>query len=106
MLFLASGDLRNALYMATQCSQAYHELDIHMSDSCDIITVGNFLISQIILAQTFEPSTSPADFHDLWHLWCGLQWTETTRKRFIRDVKLLLSNQLANSSHMESTSPV
>ena len=97
VLFLGSGDLRNALYMATQCSEAYHELEIHMSDGCEIVTARNFLISHVMLADSFDPS-SPADLQYLWDLWYGCLWNDITSECFIQDVKQLMDNQFINPS--------
>ena len=97
-MFLGSGDLRYALYMAAQCSSAaYHELNIHLSDSFDTITAKNFLMAQIILSDSFHPS-NPADMQYLWDLWYGCKWDEITRRRFIRDVNQFVENQFTNSS--------
>ena len=95
--FLASGDLRNVFFMASYCSEAYHELDIHISDSTDIITARNYLITQVIFSGSFDPE-SLTDCQYLWDMWYGFQWNEVTRKRFVRDVKQLLKNKLSNSS--------
>ena len=97
VLFLESGDLRNALFMAPQCSEAYQELDIHMSDNHSIITARNLLIAHVILTEPFEPS-SLADCQYLWDLWYGFQWNDTIQKRFINNCKRLLANQLTNPS--------
>ena len=83
--------------MASQCSEAYHELDIHLSDSCDIITARNFVIIHVIMAESFDPESS-TDCQYLWDLWYGFQWNEATRNRFVRDVKQLLKNLLINPS--------
>ena len=77
--FLASGDLRNVFFMASYCSEAYHELDIHISDSTDIITARNYLITQVIFSGSFD-SESLTDCQYLWDLWYGFQWNKTTRK--------------------------
>ena len=69
-LFLGSGDLRNALYMAIQCSEAYHEFEIHMSDGCKIVAARNFLILQVIFSDSFDPSNA-TDLQYLWDLWYG-----------------------------------
>ena len=97
VLFLSSGDLRNALFMATHCSDAYPELDIHLSDCCDTITARNFLIAHFMLSDSFEPS-SPTDLQYLWDLWYGFQWDDITRQRFVKDVKLLMKKQMNNPS--------
>ena len=83
VLFLGSGDLRNALYMATQCSEAYHELEIHMSDGCEIVTARNFLIAHVMLSDL----SSPADLQYLWDLWYGCLWNDIIKQRFLGDVK-------------------
>ena len=83
--------------MASNCTEAYHELDIHMSDTNDRVTARNCLITQVILASSFDPE-SPSDCQYLWDLWYDFQWTEATRKRFVSDVKKLLKNQLSNPS--------
>ena len=95
--FLASGDLRNVFFMASYCPEAYHELDIHISDSTEIITARNYLITQVIFSGSFDPE-SLTDCQYLWDMWYGFQWNEVTRKRFVRDVKQLLKNKLSNSS--------
>ena len=83
--------------MATQCSEAYHELDIHLSDGCDTITARNFLIAHVMLSDSFDPS-SPADLQYLWDLWYSFQWDDITRQRFLKNIQLLMDNQLTNSS--------
>jgi len=83
--------------MATQSSGAYHELDIHMSDSCDSITARNFLIANVIFSEYFDPEI-PSDMQYLWDLWYGSQWNEATRKQFVSNVLQLLSNLLTSSS--------
>ena len=97
VLFLGSGDLRNALLMATQSSEAYHELDIYLSDSCDNITARNFLIAQVIYSEYFDPEI-PSDMQYLWDLWYGSQWNEATRKQFVSNVLQLLSNLITSTS--------
>ena len=66
--------------MVGHCSEAYHELDIHMSDSCPIATAKNYLLAQV------------------WELWYACQWTESTRRRFVNDVRLLLANKSPSSN--------
>ena len=96
MLFLGSGDLRNAFFMATQCSEAYHELDIHLSDSSDLIVSRNILIMHIITSAAFNPKNSN-DIQYLWELWYGFQWKEETKKRFNQNVKNLMAGQTDSS---------
>ena len=83
--------------MATQCSDAYPELDIHLSDDCDIVTARNFLIAHVMLSDSFNPSC-PKDMQYLWDLWYGCQWDDITRRRFVKDCKLLMDRQFDNSS--------
>ena len=83
--------------MATHCSDAYYELDMHLSDSFDTITARNFLIAHVMLSDSFDPS-SPTDLQYLWDLWYGCKWDDTTRQRFLKDCKLLIQNRLTNSS--------
>ena len=84
--------------MASQCSAAYHKLDIHLSDNSDIITARNYLIIHVILSPDFDSSPGSTDFQYLWDLCYSFQWSETTRKRFVKDVRKLLVNQMTNSS--------
>ena len=105
VLFLGSGDLRNALLMASQCSAAYHKLDIHLSDSSDIFTARNYLFIHVILSPEFDSSPGSTDFQYLWDLWYSFQWSEATRKRFVRDVRKLLANQMTNSSVIPHGAP-
>ena len=70
VLFLGSGELRNALFMATHGSDAYHELEIHMSDGC-IVTARNSLNAYVMLSDFFDPSNA-TDLQYLWDL-C-LEW--------------------------------
>ena len=83
--------------MVGHCSEAYHELDIHMSDSCPIATAKNYLLAQVMLADHFDPSNS-TDLQYLWELWYACQWTESTRRRFVNDVRLLLANKSPSSN--------
>ena len=83
--------------MATQCSEAYPELDIHLSDGCDTITARNVSIAHVMLSDSFDPS-SPEDFQYLWDLWYGCKWDDVTRRRFVMDAKLLMEGGLINSS--------
>ena len=83
--------------MATQCSEAYPELDIHLSDSCDAIVARNFLIVHIIFSNSFHPE-DPTDMHYLWSVWYGTKWTDYTRKRFVGDATLVMQNMLTYPS--------
>ena len=85
------------MLMASQCSNAYPELEIHLSDSCDINTARNFLLLQVIFCDSFEASRQN-DIDYLFEVWYGSQWTDVTRKRFVSDVRLLLSKELSSTS--------
>ena len=98
VLFLGSGDLRNALLMASQCSAAYHKLDIHLSDSCASITARSYLFIHLIFSCAFDSSPGSTDCQYLWDLWYSFQWSETTRTRFVKDVRKLLANKMTNST--------
>ena len=86
-----SGDLRHVLLTGSKLSDAYQELNIHLSnDLINIFTARNFVIACILVSEDFDPGT-PADVDYLWNVWYSLQWTEDTRKRFLKDVQQLLS---------------
>ena len=90
--FLGSGDLRNVLLTVSKLTNAYKKLTIHLNDECDIVTARNILMTNIILSNRFDPD-NPNDVSYLWDVWYSLQWTECNRKRFIKDVKDLLTSQ-------------
>ena len=85
---MGSGDLRNALCTASKITEAYHELEVHLSDHSDIIVARNLLIAHIIL-DDFNPAVL-SNVNYLWELWYSCQWGEITRQRFVKDVKKLL----------------
>lgn len=89
VLFLGSGDMRNALLTASKINEAYHELEVHVSDHSDFIVARNLLITFIIVSDDFDPSLL-RNINYLWDLWYSFQWGEFTRKRFAKDVKKLL----------------
>ena len=78
-----------------QSSEAYHKFNMHLSDSCESVTVRNFLISHILLSEGFDP-TNADDNQYLWNVWYGCQWNELTRKRFVKDVKRVLARKWSN----------
>ena len=58
ILFLGSGDLRNALLTASQLTEAYPELNIHLNDDHDIVTARNVLFVHIILSNDNDSQNS------------------------------------------------
>ena len=99
ILFMRSGNLRHALLTGSKLSSAYQELNIHLSNDVNIITARNFVIAHILVSEDFDPG-SPADIDYLWNVWYSLQWTEDTRKRFLKDVQQLLSSDLTEVSRI------
>jgi hypothetical protein len=97
ILFLSSGDLRNVLLTVSKLSVAYQKLEFHIINDCDIVTARNILIIYIIFSDDFDPA-NPADLDYLWHLWYSLQWSEDIRKRFLKDVEKMLSDQWTRSN--------
>ena len=85
VLFLDSGDMRNALLTASKLPDEKF-LSIQMVDSHMIITARNVLIVHIILSTDFD-AEKDEDLDYLWHLWYSFAWEDKTRKRFVRDVK-------------------
>ena len=82
VLFLGSGDLRNALFTGAMLTEAYPELNIHMNDVFDLTVARNFLLINILLDEDFDPDVE-SDIQYLWDVWYSTQWTETTRARFV-----------------------
>lgn len=105
VLFLGSGDLRNALFTGSKLSDGYKELNCHLIDEYDIVTVRNVLIAHIIFSNNFDP-TKPDDIDYLWDVWYSLQWTEDTNKRFIKDVQELLFYQWTGHLRVNSACDV
>lgn len=44
----------------------------------------------------FKPS-EPCNVQYLWDIWYGYQWNETTRKRFVKDLKTIISHRRWNN---------
>ena len=91
VLFLSSGDLRNALVTIAKMTDAYPQLDIHLADDNNYIVARNILLANIMLSDNFNPSEID-DMDYLWSLWYS-EWTDSTRLRFIEDVKKLFKQQ-------------
>ena len=93
---MGCGDLRNALKVTSEMTEAYPELKIHCIDDSASILARNILIVHIVNSDGFDP-TNPNDLQYIWDVWYSLQWNEVTKKRFIKDVKLVLAGQWAAS---------
>ena len=57
----------------------------------------NVFLAYIMLSDSFNPSNS-ADIDYLWNVWYSLKWDESTRDRFVTDVKQLLADLKSPSS--------
>ena len=84
-MFIDSGDLRNALLTASKLP-IHKSLNIHLADKNPIVTARNFLITHMILLSDFNPERDE-DMEYLWHIWYSYTWGETTRQRFVKDLK-------------------
>ena len=93
---MGCGDLRNALKVTAEMTEAYPELRIHCIDDSASILARNILIVHIVNSDGFDP-TNPNDLQYIWDVWYSLQWNEVTKKRFIKDVKQMLAGQWAAS---------
>ena len=89
---MACGDLRNPLTTAIGTRQNQY-LHLHINDDNLQIIARNILILKIISSPEFRPANEP-DMDYLWHLWYDATWSETTLKRFLKDVKDLLDEPL------------
>ena len=89
-MFIGCGDLRSALWTVWKLTEAYKEVIFHVQDGFDTVVARNILLVHIMVAEDFHPD-SPEDLQYLWDIWYSLQWSEKTRKRFVKDVKLLLA---------------
>ena len=88
ILFLNCGDLKNALLTGAKMTNAYKELNIHMSSYSILQGARDVFTAYILLSDNFHPG-NPTDFNYLWDVWYSLQWTEQTRTRFVEDIKKL-----------------
>lgn len=87
---MGSGDLRNVLLTGAKLSTACPKLNMHISDMCDITVARNYLLVNIVLDRDFDPAV-PSNIQYLWDVWHTTQWTETTRVRFLKDLKKLIA---------------
>ena len=77
---------------SAKLTDAYHKLNIHISDISESTIARNILMVHIILSDGFDPA-NPTDMQYLWNVWYELQWNEATKNRFIKDVKQLLDGK-------------
>ena len=77
---------------AAKLTDAYKEVQIHISDDSASAVARNVLMLHVILADGFDPE-NPIDLQYLWDIWYTLQWSMATKKRFIKDVKQMLTGQ-------------
>lgn len=87
---MGCGDLRNALHTLCHMTKAYPELDAHLSDNSDVNLTRNYVIAHIVLSENFDPAVL-TNIDYIWDIWYSTQWNDTTRKRFLKDVKQLSS---------------
>ena len=78
-------------------------LHIHINDISLPIIARNILILKIICSPEFDPKME-IDFDYLWHLWYDATWSETTLKRFLKDVKELLEQPLPHNIFIPESS--
>lgn len=68
VLFLKSGDLRNALTTAAQLPETYQNLIVHPADTNNESVARNTLLSHITFSTDFDAS-NPIDLNYLWDVW-------------------------------------
>ena len=93
ILFLGSGDLRNALVAAGKNLNSIH---IHLNDLNPSIVARNILILKVISAPDFD-TKNKEDIAFLWDLWYNAEWPISTRDRFKLVLKKLLDNELPDN---------
>ena len=87
--------MRNALWTVEKLKEAYYKVNFHIQDGYDTVVARNILIAHIMLSQDFDPE-NPTDIQYLWDVWYSLQLTESTRKRFVKNVKQLMATCQSN----------
>ncbi|XP_046654290.1 uncharacterized protein LOC124345853 [Daphnia pulicaria] len=100
VLFLGSGDLRNALQVAR--NESFEGLQIHLNDYNPSVVARNITILKIISAPDFNPEDGE-DFAFLWDVWYNLEWPEVTRKRFQGVLKDLLNDSFPENVSVPKT---
>jgi len=81
-------DLKNALQTAAKQTEAYKQLNLHMSVHNPLQVARDKLVTSIMLLADFDPA-NPTDMKYLWDVWFSAQWNEFTRQRFVKDMKNL-----------------
>ena len=97
VLFLCSGDLRNALFTISKFTEAYPKLNLHLCDKSEVITARNVFLSYLMFSDGFD-SKKTSDVDYLWDVWYSTRWSETVRERFIKDLKQLIASRWSNKS--------
>ena len=97
VLFLCSGDLRNALFTISKFTEAYPKLNLHLCDKSEVITARNVFLSYLMFSDGFD-SKKTSDVDYLWDVWYSTRWSETVRQRFIKDLKQLIASRWSNES--------
>ena len=100
VLFLESGDMRNALLTASKLPDEKF-LSIQMVDSIMIIIAQNVLIAHILPSTDFDAERDQ-NVEYLCHRFYSFSWDDETRKRFVKDfiryAKYFTSVTLGNCS--------
>ena len=85
------------MFTGAKVSNAYPQLEFHFTDDSNMTVARNVFLAYIMLSDSFNPSNS-ADIDYLWNVWYSLKWDESTRDRFVTDVKQLLADLKSPSS--------
>ena len=92
---MGCGDIYNALHTG-----AYHSgsnsLDIHLNDVSSLCMARNALLLKVCSAPEFDPN-DPNDLNYLWNIWYNAEWPESTRQRFIKDAKEIVTDNISSS---------
>ena len=99
MLFLCSGDLRNALVTAVGSSKKCNKLNLHLSDTCSVTVARNIVSAHVINSDSFDANDSD-DLHYLWSIWYSFKWNEPIRSRFVIDLTDLIALDWKTASHI------
>ena len=99
MLFLCSGDLRNALVTAVGSSKECNKLNLHLSDTCSVTVARNIVSAHVINSDSFDANDSD-DLHYLWSIWYSFKWNEPIRSRFVIDLTDLIALDWKTASHI------
>ena len=85
------------MFTCSKLTAAYPELIAHISDETEFIVARNFLIAYIMLEEDFDPC-QPEDLQYLWDVWYGYQWNDMTRRRFVKDLKSIMTHRRWDNS--------